>query len=63
MAVAVVVVCCGCGCGCWLLCLLVVYEPQHSKTLLSWRLRDHLCHVIVVGWFSMWLLPLVVGCG
>ena len=52
------------GCGLWLirlwLWLLVVYEQQHSKTLLSRRLRDHLCHVIVVCWFSMWLLPLVV---
>ena len=28
--------------------LLVVYE-QHSKALFSRRLRDLLCHVIVVG--------------
>ena len=40
--------------------VVVVFE-QHSKTLLSRRLRDHLCHVIVVDWFSMWLLSLVVG--
>ena len=39
-----VVSCCGCVCSLWLrlLVVVVVYEQQHSKTLLSWRLRDHL---------------------
>ena len=51
------------GCVGDLVVAVHVVDEQHSMTLLSWRLRDHLYHVIVVGWFLMWLLPLVVGCG
>ena len=36
-----------------------VVDEQYSKALFSRRLRDLLCHVIVVVWFSMWLLAVV----
>ena len=44
----------------WLCVWLLVVSFEHFKALPSRRLRDHLCHVIVVGLFSIWLRLAVV---